>query len=878
MNEHETAASGQQSTAPRRRSARPGTGKRATTAKTNGGGRTQLVVVESPTKAKTIERYLGAGYRVIASYGHIRDLPKSDFAVQAGPSGCALDYEVPKSSQKYVTNLKREARKAERIWLALDLDREGEAIAWHVAEVLELPLDDANRVTFDEITQEAIRQAFAQPRPVDLHLVNAQQARRAVDRIVGYRLSPVLWRTVSAGISAGRVQSVGLRLVVDRENEIRAFVPQEYWTFDGTFDLESGHERPSVEASLHRVGDRRLATPRDLERAAETDRVAESDYLLVDRAEDAEELKARALAAARYEVREVRRSEQRRNPPAPFTTSTLQQEAARKLRFTTKKTMAVAQQLYEGVELGAEGQVGLITYMRTDSLNVSEQALRELNALVRERFGDRYALDEPRRYQTRRKRAQEAHEAIRPTSALRDPERVRRYLDGDQYRLYELIWRRTVATQMAAAVFDRLSADLVALEADGAELAFRATGQVLRFDGFLAVYEEGRDDEEETRGRAGGRLPDLEEGQWLTLQELGANQHFTQPPPRYSEATLVKTLEAEGIGRPSTYAQIISTIMARNYVQLDNRRFVPTPLGEVVTAFLKAHFGEVVDVGFTARMEDELDEIAEGRQSWCGMVYEFLEEVDDWVHDRKPERPRLPLVPAAECPRCGAPMEKVFSGKSKQWFASCSRWPDCEGTLPLDEHGRVTEPEPEPEPDERVRCPECGKPMVRRSGRFGEFYGCVDYPACKGIVNVAARTPFGCPKCGEGRLDLRKSRYGKPFVGCSRYPDCDFAIWSVPLHRPCPTCGAPLKPPPRNRKRPIATCSNPEEPHKVELADFDPPRVVTIPVVPDVPGLDPDLPGYEGATWDEVSEEGEEAVIADPMMGERVSEPAARTG
>ncbi|MDP8961340.1 MAG: type I DNA topoisomerase [Actinomycetota bacterium] len=836
-------------------------------------------MVESPTKAKTIERYLGSGYRVVASYGHIRDLPKSDFAVEAETSGCTLDYEVPKSSQKHVTNLKREARSAERVWLALDLDREGEAIAWHVAEVLELSLDEANRVTFDEITEDAIRDAFAQPRPVDLHLVNAQQARRAVDRIVGYRLSPVLWRTVSAGISAGRVQSVALRLVVDRENEIRSFAPQEYWSFEGIFALETDRQRPPVEASLHRVGSRRLATPRDLERAADSDRVEESDYLLVGNAEDAEALKARAVAVGRYEVREVRRSEQRRNPPPPFTTSTLQQEAARKLGFSTKKTMAVSQQLYEGIPLGSEGQVGLITYMRTDSVNLSDVALRELNALVRERYGERYALDQPRRYQKGKKRAQEAHEAIRPTSAGRDPQHVRRYLGHDQQRLYELIWQRTVATQMPAAVFDRLSADLVALEADGTELAFRATGQVLRFDGFIAVYEEGRDDEEETGGGTRpGRLPDLQEGQWLGLEELAANQHVTQPPPRYTEATLVKTLEAEGIGRPSTYAQIISTIVARNYVELESRRFAPTPLGEVTTAFLKAHFGEVVDVGFTARMEDELDEIAEGRESWCGMVRGFLEEVDEWVRERKPERPRLPLVPAVDCPECGAPMEKVFSGKSKQWFASCSRWPECEGTLRLDEHGRVTEPEPDPEPDERVRCPECGKPMVSRSGRFGEFYGCIGYPTCKGIVNVAARTRFTCPKCGEGRLDLRKSRYGKPFVGCSRYPDCDFAIWSVPLRGPCPTCGAPLKPPPRNRKLPVATCSNPESPHKVELEDFDPPRVVTVPAVTGVEGLDPELPGYEGPTWDEIAVASEEAADPGPIVGGRVAEPAARSG
>ncbi|MDQ3931621.1 MAG: type I DNA topoisomerase, partial [Actinomycetota bacterium] len=857
MNEHQGAG-------VKKRSGKPARGKRAAGTKQAPARGGQLVVVESPTKAKTIERYLGAGYRVVASYGHIRDLPKSDFAVQAEASGCTLDYEIPKASHKHVTNLKREARNAERVWLALDLDREGEAIAWHVAEVLDLSLDEANRVTFDEITEDAIRAAFAQPRPVDLHLVNAQQARRAVDRIVGYRLSPVLWRTVSAGISAGRVQSVALRLVVDRENEIRAFVPQEYWSFEGIFGLESDQQRPPVEASLHRVGDRRLATPRDLERAAESDRVEESDYLLIDNVEDAEALRARAVAAARYEVREVRRSEQRRNPPPPFTTSTLQQEAARKLGFSTKKTMAVSQQLYEGIPLGSEGQVGLITYMRTDSVNLSEVALRELNALVRERYGERYALDEPRRYQTRKKRAQEAHEAIRPTSGAREPQLVRRFLDHDQQRLYELIWRRTVATQMPAAVFDRLSADLVALEADGTELAFRATGQVLRFDGFIAVYEEGRDDEEETGGGGPGRLPDLEEGQWLRLEELAANQHVTQPPPRYTEATLVKTLEAEGIGRPSTYAQIISTIAARNYVQIESRRFAPTPLGEVTTAFLKAHFGEVVDVGFTARMEDELDEVADGRESWCGMVRDFLEEVDEWVRERKPERPRLPLVPAADCPECGAPMEKVFSGKSKQWFASCSRWPECEGTLRLDEHGRVSEPEPDPEPDERIRCPQCGKPMISRTGRFGEFYGCIDYPACKGIVNVAARTRFTCPKCGEGRLDLRKSRYGKPFVGCSRYPECDFAIWSVPLREPCPTCGVPLKPPPRNRKLPVATCSNPEGPHKVELEDFDPPRVVTIPAVPGVEGLDPELPGYEGPTWDEIAEAGEDSTDSDP--------------
>jgi DNA topoisomerase I len=816
-------------------------------------GQTQLVVVESPTKAKTIERYLGEGYRVVASYGHIRDLPKSDFAVNAN-GGVELTYEVPARSKKHVSTLKREARGAQRVWLALDLDREGEAIAWHVAEELGLDLDEQNRVVFDEITADAIRAAFAEPRPVNVALVDAQQARRAVDRIVGYRLSPVLWRAVSAGISAGRVQSVALRLIVDREDEIRAFVPVEYWSFDGSFALTDPESAAPVDAGLHAVGDRRLATPRDLEKAAESDSRDESDLLLIGDEDAADDLRGRALAIDRYEVVEVRRTERKRNPSPAFTTSTLQQEAARKLGFTAKRTMAVAQQLYEGINLGSQGQTGLITYMRTDSTNIADQALKDLNALVRERYGERYALEKPRRYRGGQKRAQEAHEAIRPTSARRPPEEVARHLDADQRRLYELIWKRAVATQMAPAIFDRLSADIVGHEEDGTPITFRATGQVMKFDGFIKVYIEGRDDDDD-EGPLSEQLPDLEEGQTMTLAELIAAQHFTQPPPRYSEASLVKTLEAEGIGRPSTYASIISTIVGREYVEIRDRRFHPTPLGEVVTAFLKNHFAEVVDVNFTARMEEVLDEIASGDEDWETVVRDFLSEVDDWVRERKAERPRLPLVPPADCPECGAAMEKVFSGKTKQWFASCSRWPDCEGTLPLDEVGRVTDPEPEPEPDPRVTCPECGQPMLLRSGRFGEFYGCRDYPKCKGIVNVANRTPFACPKCGEGRLDQRKSRYGKPFVGCSRYPDCDFAIWSVPLRDPCPQCGAPLKPPPKNRKRPIATCSNPDEPHQVELDDFEQPRVVTVPAVPGVEGLDPALPNYEGESWDEVAAE-----------------------
>ena len=803
-----------------------------------------LVIVESPAKARTIERYLGSGYQVLASYGHIRDLPKSDFAVEVGNGdGCHLVYEVPASSKKHVAALRKAAREAEVVWLAPDLDREGESIAWHIAEVLGLDVDTTNRVTFDEITEGAIREAFANPRHLNTALVDAQQARRAVDRIVGYRLSPVLWRTVSSGISAGRVQSVALRLIVDREDEIRAFVAQEYWSFDATFAKEDGGA--DIEASLYRVDGKRLASPKDLEDA---DEKKLAKLLVVGNEAQADALKDR-LEPLDYRVDEVRRSETKRNPKPPFKTSTLQGEAS-KYGFSARQTMAVAQQLYEGIKLGGE-QVGLITYMRTDSLNLSDQALGQINDFVAERYGDRYTIGKWRRFTTKSKGAQEAHEAIRPTSITRTPESVRRYLSDEQARLYELIWKRTLATQMAPAIFDRVSADVVALDqAEGDEVMWRVTGQVEKFDGWLKAYRAVRDEDEEA-DEVADRLPELTEGEDLDLRAILAEQHFTNPPPRYSERTLVETLEAEGIGRPSTYASIISTLEARDYVRKESRRFFPTPLGEVVVSFLKAHFAEVVDVKFTARMEETLDEIATGDERWCATVTRFLDEVDTWVRERKPERPRLPLLYPADCPECGAPMERVFSGKSKQWFASCSRWPDCEGTLPLNDDGTVGEPEPEPEPDEKVRCPEDGAPMVLREGRFGKFYGCVNYPKCKGIVNVANRVvhrvgdrdePVFCPKDG-GELQQRKSRYGKPFVGCANYPDCDFAVWAVPIAAVCPKCGAPLKPPPKNRKVPVAVCTNPELAHTFELEDFDVPRVRTMQVVPGVEAYDPELGG-----------------------------------
>jgi DNA topoisomerase-1 len=806
-----------------------------------------LVIVESPTKAKTIEKYLGKDYKVLASVGHIRDLPRSNFAIEIENGGVHLTYEVPKTATKHVTAIKTAAKGAERVFLATDLDREGEAIAWHVAEVAGIDTTLANRVVFTEITKDAILAAFEHPRQIDHALVDAQQARRAVDRIVGYRLSPTLWRNVSSGISAGRVQSVALRLIVDREDEIRRFTAQEYWSIHGRF--QAAKDAPDVVADLWSVGGKRIVSAKQL--ADREDKGTAEDALIIADEAAARSLRARALEVGAWTVADVTRRETRRNPAPPFTTSTLQQEAARKLGFSASRTMRIAQQLYEGVSLGEE-QVGLITYMRTDSVNLSETALREVAELVRTDYGDRYGLPEPRVFKSKAKGAQEAHEAIRPSSAQRRPAQVARYLDKDQLALYELIWKRTIATQMVPAVFDNVRADLVGSDGGGSEFRFRATGQVLKFDGFISVYVESSDEEDGEGGAKGDRrLPDLTDGQAVTLGQVDAEQHFTEPPPRFSEASLVKILEAEGIGRPSTYASIIQTLVNREYVRLESRRFFPTPLGEVVTAYLKQHFSEIVDVGFTARMEEELDEIAEGTEQWGPMVQDFLHEVDGWIAERKPERPRIPIE-GAECPDCGSGMQKVFSGKSRQWFASCERFPDCKGSLPLDEYGNVTSIE-ELQPEERVRCPECGKATLRKTGRYGVFYGCVDYPNCKGIVNVERRIGFGCPKCaqrakagetpGDGQLTERMSRYGKPFYGCNRYPDCDFAMWSTPLAQPCPNCGGPLKPPRKNAKLPVAVCGFCEE--KVELDDSDPPRVVAYEYVP---GLEDESAAEEPVT------------------------------
>jgi DNA topoisomerase I len=721
-----------------------------------------VVVVESPTKAKTIGKYLGPDYVVRASMGHVRDLPKSTkkgIGVEVN-GDVRLTYEVITKARKFLTELRKEAGDGTTLYLATDPDREGEAIAWHIVEGSKVPLARARRVSFTEITRDAVREAFEHPRDIDQNLVNAQQARRAIDRIVGYKLSPVLWRKVRTGLSAGRVQSAALRLVVDREREIERFVPREYWNVEAGLATEAGELFSARYPFLER------------------------DKFVLENA-DAANAVVRAVTDVDWTVASVKRTEKRRNPAPPFTTSTLQQEAARKLGFSAKKTMMVAQQLYEGVELGEEGSVGLITYMRTDSTHVADVALRQLAELVRERYGSEYALDKPRRYKTKAARAQEAHEAIRPTEPARDPDSLARHLERDQMRLYTLIWQRSVATQMAQAIFDAVSIDIAA-----GEYTFRASGQTLRFDGFMRVYVEDRDDPVEDE--AGQALPELVEGQALKLRSLEPAQHFTQPPPRFTEASLVKSLEELGIGRPSTYAQIMSTLHDRKYVRSDRRRLAPTELGTVVCDFLADVYPKVVDLDFTAEMENELDRIAEGNMAWDHIVRVFWEDLES-IKMEKAERPTE--ATDIVCPECGAEtgakMQKRWGRYG--WFLSCERFPDCKARMRVEEENGEAAARPEPEQTD-VPCPNCGKPMLKRSGRFGPFLGCQDYPKCKGVRSLEETEgpEIVCPKCKEGRVVRKRTKKRRSFYGCNRYPDCDFAIWEPPLQTPCPNCQGPL--------------------------------------------------------------------------------------
>jgi DNA topoisomerase-1 len=760
----------------------------------------KVVIVESPAKAKTIQKYLGRGYRVTSSMGHVRDLPKSDLAIDV-EHDFAPSYEVTKG--KVISELRQAVKGADAVYLATDPDREGEAIAWHITEAVAVPRrTPVHRVVFQEITRNAVQQAIQNPRTIDSNLVNAQQARRVLDRLVGYQLSPLLWDKVKRGLSAGRVQSVAVRLIVERERAVEAFVPVEYW---------------SIEADLLKRGGQ---APRDAFRAALVERAGKKlDKFAVENQEQADAIVA-DLDGARYAVQKVTRKDKRRGPAPPFTTSTLQQEAGRKLGFSAKKTMTLAQRLYEGVDVGGdEGTVGLITYMRTDSVNVSTEAQAEARRVIEGRYGKEYLPEKAPVYRTKAKGAQEAHEAIRPTSSARTPEQVSNKLDRDLSRLYELIWKRFLASQMAQAVFDSTTVDIGAwtrAKPQGdAPYMFRATGSVLKFPGFLAVYnvslDEGEEDEDSER-----RLPLLEEGGPLDLLQLLPIQHFTEPPPRFTEASLVKELEALGIGRPSTYASIISTIQEREYVELAEKKLLPTTLGRVVTDLLVEHFPRIVDYDFTSALEQQLDDIADGAKQWVPVLREFYDPFQQTLAQAKREMrnvKREEIVTDVACPKCAQGFLAIKFGRNGE-FLACTRYskdggPDsCDFTSDFHRDGDgniVIDKAAAPETSD-VMCNLCGRPMVIKKSRFGPFLGCSGYPECANTrrlgkdgkpVPLPQPTGVTCPKCKEGELLQRRGKFGRPFFGCGRYPKCDYLTNSLDelapvTDTPAPAPGKPV--------------------------------------------------------------------------------------
>ncbi len=726
-----------------------------------------LLIVESPAKAKTINKYLGKEFQVLASYGHVRDLVPKEGAVDPA-HGFAMKYAPIARSSKHLDAIASALNKTDVVYLATDPDREGEAISWHLQQFLAekglLKDKPVQRVVFHEITQRAITEAMKHPRDISTDLVNAQQARRALDYLVGFNLSPLLWRKVRRGLSAGRVQSPALRLIAEREEEIERFEAREYWTVEAE-SSKGAHRFPA----------------RLIEFAGE-----KIEQFTITDAARADAVRTHLLAAAQgaLTIERVERKQKKRNPAAPFITSTLQQEAARKLGFTAKRTMQIAQQLYEGIDLGGE-QVGLITYMRTDSVALAQDAVEEIRAYIGERYGKDQIPAQPRMYKTRAKNAQEAHEAIRPTAIARAPDTLRRALSPDQAKLYDLIWKRTLASQMLHATYDTVGATLAAGDAG----RFRATGQTLVHPGFIAVYQEGRDeqsDEDENR-----ELPPLTEGEAIPLADIRTDQHFTEPPPRFSEATLVKALEEFGIGRPSTYASIISTLQDREYVVLDRKRFVPTDVGRIVNRFLTQHFTQYVDYQFTARLEDQLDAISRGEREWVPVLEDFWAPFKQRVDETLENVSRAEVTTEAleeACPKCGKPLSIRLGRRGR--FVGCSGYPECDYTRNLEDKG-------EEAPPERVEgrvCPECSSALEIKHGRYGKFIGCSSYPQCKHIEPLVKplETGVACPECREGELLQRKSRYGKLFYSCNRYPGCKYAVWNPPLAEPCPQCGWPI--------------------------------------------------------------------------------------
>ncbi len=713
-----------------------------------------LVVVESPTKVKTIAKYLDGKYVVKASMGHVRDLPKSQLGVDP-KKNFKPKYVVTPTKKKILDDLVRAAEKTDTLYVATDPDREGEAIGWHLAQELPIQKKNIYRITFNEITERAVKAAFTKPGRIDLKKVDAQQARRVLDRLVGYSLSPLLWDKVQRGLSAGRVQSVAVRLIVDREREIQAFNPVEYWTLHARLKAKLP---PEFMATLREVAG---------EKAALT--TGEATHGLVD-----------ALEGARFVVRSVTRGERKRNPAPPFITSTLQQDAGRTLGFSAKKTMTVAQQLYEGIEVGGEGPVGFITYMRTDSVRVAAEAQQEARQWASERIGGEYVPQTPPAYKSRGS-AQEAHEAIRPSDVRRDPRSVASVLTKDQLALYRLIWERFMASQLMPAVFDTVAADITA-----GNTVFRAQGQTLKFKGFTAVYVESREEEDTAADEdAESAVPPLEEGEVLALLGLDPKQHFTQPPPRFTEASLIKVLEELGIGRPSTYASILGTIINdRGYVHRERRTLFPSELGMAVTDKLMPFFGDIMDVGFTAQMEDHLDKVEEGALGWVETVKEFYEPFKrDLARAKKEMGSEKAGVPIGEaCPQDGADLIERRGRFGK--FIACSNYPDCKYKRNLPGSERA-----EDQPTDEI-CPTCARPMVIKHGRFGKFIACSGYPECKTTKPVTLGIP--CPECEKGQIAERRSRKGRTFFSCSAYPDCKFVLWQRPVAEPCPKCAAPF--------------------------------------------------------------------------------------
>ena len=736
-----------------------------------------LVIVESPAKARTLEKYLGRNFQVKASVGHVVDLPKSKLGVDV-KKNFAPDFMVIQAKKKVIDELKKAAKGKENIYLASDPDREGEAIAWHIAGQVVKNHKHVHRVLFNEITKKAVLEAIANPLELDRNKFDAQVARRVLDRLVGYKISPLLWTKVRRGLSAGRVQSVAVRLVCEREKDIRAFEPVEYWSLTA---LLEGRLPPSFKAKLVQWKNQKVDNKKF---RLENDETVQGII--------------KSLDGASWVIGDVEKKERRRFPTSPFVTSKLQQEAARKLGFQPKRTMQLAQQLYEGVELGSEGSVGLITYMRTDSTRVSNDALDAVRQHIQSQYGKNYVPDKPNTFRSK-KGTQDAHEAIRPTSLEYTPERVRRYLRRDMFQLYSLIWDRFVASQMVPAVYDQTAFEIPVKEA-----LFRATGQQIKFDGFMKVYIEGRDerapqangeDDDDEVQDLDGVLPDLQKGDALNLLSMDPRQHFTQPPPRFTQASLIKELDENGIGRPSTYAAIISNILDREYVlQNESRQLVPTDLGFLVTDLLVESFPDILNVEFTAGMEDQLDKIEDGKEKWTKTMKRFytpferdLKKAAKEMRDVK----RQEVPTDIDCEKCGAKM--VIKWGRNGEFLACPQYPECKTTknFKRDEEGKI---EVVVEEDVNETCELCGRPMLLRWGKFGRFLGCSGYPECKNIQPLEKPVDLGikCPDCKEGNIKERKSRWGKVFYGCDKYPECKFATWDKPMPTPCPNCDSPI--------------------------------------------------------------------------------------